>query len=107
MMAQRPDKQRVREMWGHHVTTADKRWTGPEALYLTLSGAVGSDIEQLTELGVVTRLENGALSPKDAERIVAVEKDLAAYTALRGAFPGITAYNRYIEELASGDDPTM
>jgi len=106
MLALRPDKQIVREMWGQHVTTANRKWKGPEALYLTLSGAAGADIDQLTRLGVVKRMENGALAPEDASKIVAVEKSTIAYTALREAFPGMTVHNRYIEELASGDDMT-
>jgi hypothetical protein len=107
MLARRPDKQKVREMWGVHLTMASRNWKGPEALYLTLSGAAGTDIDQLTALGLITRPETGALSEKDAQKVVAVEKDLAAYTALREAFPGMTVYNRFIEELASGDDPTV
>jgi hypothetical protein len=106
MLALRPEKQLVREMWGRHVVTANERWEGPEALYLTLSGAAGTDIEQLTTLGVIRRTENGALAPEDASKIVAVERSTNAYTKLREAFPGMTIHNSYIEQLASGDDLT-
>jgi hypothetical protein len=103
MQAQRPEKVRVRAMWGKVVARLNEDWSGPEALYLTLPGEAGYDIELLAGLGVITRMDNSkAIDPRDVSKVIAVERNLSSYTKLRENFPGLVVHEGTIESLASG-----
>jgi hypothetical protein len=102
MSEERPDKRYVREMWVGIVELAGRDWVGPEALYLTLAGALGFDIKELISRGVIGLTEVGALNPADVRKVVAVEREFRAYASLRGLFPGLTVVPQDIESLAGG-----
>lgn len=106
MALNRPDKRRVRNMWADAVVAANERWAGPEALYLTLAGQYGFDIENLVERGIIGVTESGAFDPAGVQKIVAVESARIAYTGLRQKFPGLRILNDRIEALAGGDVDT-
>jgi hypothetical protein len=106
MSSDRPDKHRVRTMWADRVVEANSDWAGPEALYLTLAGRYGLDIQNLIDRGVIKMTESQAVDPSDVPKIVAVENAVAAYTDLRQKFPGLRIINDRIEALAGGDVDT-
>jgi hypothetical protein len=106
MAAERPDKQQVRMMWGKQVEKAADGWSGGEALYLTLAGANGYDIRHLVDIGLIETTETGAVADSEAQKVIAVERGVNAYTQLRERFPGLTVLNDSIESLAGGDEDT-
>lgn len=106
MSLDRLDKRRVRTMWADAVAEANKRWAGPEALYLTLAGRHGLDIDNLVERGIIKVTESGALDGRDVGKIAAVESGRIAYTSLRQKFPGLRVFTERIEALAGGDVDT-
>jgi hypothetical protein len=90
MSEARSDKQTVRGLWIEAVAEASAADSGEQTpLYLTLAGALGLDIEQLIDEGLVRRAENRAIAAEDEWKVVAVEANGSARLQLKERFTGL------------------
>jgi hypothetical protein len=102
----RPEKGTMRELWADHVEQYAALGGGhPWPLYLTLSGALGRDIEVLIARGIISRTETGAISTDDEEKIVAVESSPNAVFVLQKRFPGLRILQQAIENVLHSTNP--
>lgn len=105
MAAERPEKATVRNLWVDEVRRADGLPGAPSGpLYMTLPGAIGGDIRELIDAGVVTLAENEAsiMNPEEI-RLVAVENSPTAYVKLRRQFPGLKVLQKDLRDVL-GDE---
>lgn len=100
----RPEKERMRQLWVDAVGAARGDETGPP-LYLTLPGAKGLDIQRLIDAGLVQLAENGALASDDIWKVVAVERNNAAYLELKRQLQGLRVLKQDISEILASTGP--
>jgi hypothetical protein len=104
MAEQRPDKETMRQIWVDAVAKADSPSQDPP-LYLTLPGAHGLDVKRLVDAGLVRLAENGAIAADHVWKVVAVESNKAAYTALKSRMPGLRVLNVPISGILASTGP--
>lgn len=105
MAAERPEKAIVRSLWVDEVRRADGLPGGPNGpLYMTLPGAIGGDIRELIEAGVVTLAKNEAsiMNPEEI-RLVALENSPTAYVTLRRRFPGLKVLQKDLRDVLGNE----
>lgn len=101
----RPDKRAVRDLW-LTIIEAEKEYSGPVPLYLTMPGAAGHEIGLLVERDILRVSETGAIEDPDGIRVVAVESSPNAMAELKKRFPGLSAVDSPIQDLLKGFDRT-
>lgn len=100
MAEDRPEKQKVRELWAEQVGAAEQRdHAEDEPLLLTLCGAHTLDIDDLIERGVVEVTEVGGIATADARTVVAVESRPDAVVAILRKYPGLKVVDKPIRDL--------
>jgi hypothetical protein len=108
-MAQgRPAKNTVRQWWLDRVrlrrgSARDRK----EVLYLTLPGKEGLDVELLIDSGLIELAEAGPIKVTNPPQIVAFERNLEAYGALRRKFPGLTVRQGDLTDSVGGTAPDV
>src|SRR5262245_5935547 len=104
MAADRSEKRTIRTYWINAVSSyRNRRSAAGEPLYLTLSGAEGTDIERLAEAGIIERTETGSIAPESFGCVVAVESSIAAFAKLQRKFAGLEVIRASIRDLLQGD----
>lgn len=96
---QRTAKKKVRDLWLEEV---NKYRDTDGALYLTLPGAEGLDIELLIRAGVVSVTETGAIVGEDQQKIIAIESNMEAIVKLQRKFPGLKIRESSLENVLNG-----
>jgi hypothetical protein len=104
MADDRPEKQRMRELWVDRVAEASPP-TDREPLFLTLAGADGRDVQALVDADLIKLTETGAISTEDAGKVVAVESREEAFLKLSKRFQGLRVLNTRIEDLLRREHP--
>jgi hypothetical protein len=108
MRENRPEKERMRQLWVDAVGVADDiadPHTTDPPLYLTLPGTHGLDIQRLIDAGLVQVAENGAIAPQDVWKVVAVERNNKASLALRERLRGLRVLNQDISGILASTGP--
>lgn len=106
MAADRPAKNRVRQLWVERVEAAASDLDlskGP--LYLTLPGALGLEIEMLIQRGVIARNKVGAIDAADLNKIIAIESNGAAEVELLHRYTGLKVIRQRVEDLLRSTSP--
>lgn len=102
MAAGRKEKACVRGLWVGTAADYSARFAN-DLLYLSLCGRDGYDLELLAQRRVIELTETGAIAPRFAHRVAAVEYDLTAIGALLHKFPGLKVYDRPFQDLVRGE----
>lgn len=106
MQDERPEKAAIRELWLEAVLNFDQADPNDDVpLYLTLSGARGLDIDLLVQRQVIPTTENGAIPLTHRHRVVAVENNGLAVTALQKRFPGLKILEHPFHNLLRSESP--
>jgi hypothetical protein len=100
----RPEKEKMRELWVDAVRAVDCDSSGPP-LYLTLPGAHGLDIQRLIDAGLVRLERNGAIASEDLWKVVAVESNNQAFLSLKERLSGLRVLNQDIRGILASTGP--
>lgn len=106
MQEDRQEKQAMRQLWVETVQQVGHAQS-PPALYLTLPGADGRDIQKLVDDNVLRLTESGAVHDDDKGKVLAVESSPEAVLQLQRRFPGLRILEGPIHSLVRGEDPTV
>jgi hypothetical protein len=105
MSGGRPAKAVVRRWWLEVIRErVDEADADGRAVYLTLPGAEGIDIQMMIDDGLLELEEGGPIAAKHAHRVLALEKDMLAYSALKDRFPGLKVRRMSVKELIAGEN---
>lgn len=107
MEEERPEKRAIRGLWLELLQQIDHpNLEVPPPLYLTLSGALGMDIEFLAARGLVKKTETGAVHQDHYHKFIAVESSPTAVLALQRKFPGLKILEVSFINLVRSASPT-
>ncbi len=107
MAEERPEKHTIRGLWLELLQQIDRPdLEVPPPLYMTLSGALGMDIELLSARGLVKKTETGAVHPDHYHKFIAVESSPTAVLALQKKFPGLKILEVSFVNLVRSSSPT-
>jgi len=104
MADERPEKDAIRGIWVDQVRRFYPPPKGANVpLYLTLSGALGLDIQRLIDEGILKLNPNGSIKETTSSFVVAVERNSPAVLKLKSKFPGLKVKQTHLGELFRGD----
>ncbi len=108
MAAERPEKEKMRELWADLYDSYLKIITEEDdvPLYLTLCGRSGGEIHTLIKRNLVKTTEVGGIAQEEFGRIVAVISSPKAALDLQKTLPGLKILDVDFKNIVRSDNPT-
>lgn len=102
MSGDRPAKRTVRDHWMDRLRDELPNRNPDRVFYLTLPGAVATDVKLMRERGLLGSESNGAIPAAESNKVIAVESSLNSVAQLKRDFPGLNVIHSRLEALVGG-----